>query len=267
MKLTWVLCFLATAALAAEPVASTVDVSLKVPGAPHPMGIHVWLSGGGGLPGLNEETVTDQEGQATLLTRRSTFSYVVARRKDCDVTLAGKKTALGIGGTMQVFQRGRMNLMSLGTHEKPDMVFGGNMEMKLKSPGKAKFIFCAEDSQVLRTTLSPDNQPQPAGKVFVTGDFNHWSLVTEDVDPVNGAKEMFDDGGLSGATGDDQIGDGVYSRVLELPPGEHAYAFLVNGIAANGFALLPDPYGEGSKVVPLPTGATVRASVITVTAP
>lgn len=72
----------ATPVLAADAPVTSVEVDLSVPQAPHAGGIHVWLSGGGGLPGLNEEAVTGTDGRATIFTRRSGFSYVVARRKD-----------------------------------------------------------------------------------------------------------------------------------------------------------------------------------------
>ena len=232
----------ASVAQAEAPPISRVDVKLKVASA-SPTAVRLWLTGGAGLPELNEFALTDDAGEAQLYTRRSTYMFVAARRRDCDLKLLGAKRTQGLGGVNQLFQRGRLDLSQLGTTAKPDPI-----ELTLKTPGKARFAFCAEDSMVLRRSLSPGNKPQPAGKVYVTGDWNNFNPLTEDVDPENGARELFDDGAaVHPDSGDELMGDGVYSRVLDLPPGEHTYVFLVNGIANMGHSFVLDPYAEGTR--------------------
>lgn len=162
----------------------------------------------------------------------------------------------------------------------PEQGYNGNagpLQLHTKTQGKAKFIFCAEDSWLLRRTLHPDQQPMPYGKVFVTGDWNNFNTVIEDIDPEHGAKEMFDDGSIQYPKGDDQIGDGVYTRVLDLPPGEHTYCFIANGVSINELTFEPDPYAERTRTVtirrdwklhpdapPRTMERTFRASVIAV---
>lgn len=222
-------------------------------------GIRVSLTATGLIPGDNDFAFTDTTGFASIRTQNPGFHYIVARHALYDIGYGGLVANLAIGGPLQNFQRGRIEVPTpLGAVVTADylMPFTGNgalagqrapqaVSVRRKVPGKARFIFFAEDGNVIRRTLRPDNKPQPVGKVFLTGSFNNYNLTTEDVDPVNGAKELFDDGSFTVPGGDDQIGDGVFTRVLDLPPGEHTYMFLQNGIGI----FTRDPYEEFSKDV------------------
>jgi hypothetical protein len=233
-------------------VAVQVDVPFNLPRA----GIRVSVSGSGAIAGDNDSAFTDSLGFAAIRTKVVGRHYIVARHQDYDITYGGTAANLGSSGPRQVFERGRLDIPVQGATVSPDFFFpftGNNFPpqvpprrvgMRPKVPGKARFIFIVEDSNVLRNTFAP-TQPMPFGKVFMTGSFNNFNLVTEDVDPVDGAKEMFDDGSFQVPDGDDQIGDGVFTRVLDLPPGETTYAFLANSISI----FLRDPYEESSKNV------------------
>jgi hypothetical protein len=140
----------------------------------------------------------------------------------------------------------------------PNLVDPKAVRVARKRPGKAHFLYFAENSRALSHTLIDPNQP--IGKVEVVGDFNNWST-----DPKDGTqKELFDDGGMVEADSTDAvIGDGVYARTLDLPAGTHGYALLING-SPN---LTRDPYEEGSKIAEIKTRLgrfKVRVSTITV---
>ena len=220
-------------------------------------GVRMSLTASGLIAGDNDYAFTDSTGFAQIRTQKTGFHYVVARHALLDMSYGGIAANLVSGGPLQVFQRGRFEIPTPGAVVAPDFLFPftgapngtqvapKQLGLRPKKPGKARFTFFAEDGNILVHTLAPDNFPQPSGKVFVTGDFNNFSLTTEDVDPINGAKELFDDGSVQTPEGDDQLGDGVFTRVLDLPPGEHTYMFLQNGVGL----YTRDPYEEFSKNV------------------
>jgi hypothetical protein len=236
---------------------SLVNVQVVAPPNLTVAGIRVSITGSGLIAGDNDFAFTDSTGFATIRTKETGFHYIVGRHATYDMGYGGTVANLSLGGPLQVFTRGRLEIPRIGVTVSPDFFFPftgvdapplkppRQVSVRLKKPGKVRFVYFAEDSPILRRTLAPDNMPQPSGKVFVTGDFNNFSLTTEDVDPVNGAKELFDDGSFQVPDGDDQIGDGVFTRVLDLPPGEHTYAFLVNGVGLYS----RDPHEEFSKQV------------------
>lgn len=236
---------------------SVVNVVVAPDGANPIAGIRMTLTSTGLLPGDNDFAFTDSNGVAQIRTQSTGFHYVVARHALYDVGYGGVAANLTLGGPFQVFQRGRIEIPTQGASVTPDFLFpfSGNdlppqvapkkLGVRRKKPNKARFIFFAEEGNIIRKTLQPTNLPQPVGKVFVTGSFNNFNLTTEDVDPVNGAKELFDDGSFQVPDGDDQLGDGVYTRVLDLPPGDHTYAFLQNGVGI----FVRDPHEEFSKDV------------------
>jgi hypothetical protein len=249
---SWVLLLLSATVLRADPAVSIVEVKLMTPHAPSAAGVNVWLGGTGAWPGLNERAKTDGDGWAILRTRRTEFMHVVARRRDCDIALLGHRKNLEIGGDWLRFQRGRLDLSVPGATLQPDLVLGAPEEAPLalrkKTPGKAKLVFILQDSLWLRRTLHPDG-PTPAGKVYVTGSWNNFNtrLPDENGMPADAVVELFDDGSLVENSGDDVFADGVFTCVLDLPPGEHQYVFMVNGHHGNGAALVTDPYEEGRK--------------------
>ena len=236
---------------------SVVNIKVVPTGNLPIAGIRMSLTASGLTPGDNDTAFTDTSGFATIRTQKTGFHYVVARHALLDVSYGGLAANLTLGGTLQVFQRGRINITDMNQSVTPDFLFPftGNaappqvapkqLGLRPKIPGKARFIFFVEDGNVIRHTLAPDNPPMPSGKVFVTGDWNGFSLTTEDVDPVNGAKELVDDGSVQFPNADDQLGDGVFTRVLDLSPGIHTYAFLQNGVGI----YTRDPYEEFSKPV------------------
>jgi hypothetical protein len=237
---------------------STITVQLTAPPSFPVAGVRVAVSGSGLTAGDNDFAFTDTTGFASIRTKETGFHYIVARHSDYDIGYGGTAANLTIGGSFQVFQRGRLNITALNSAFAPDFLFPftGNevppqqaprqLGLRKKTPGKARFVFMLEDSPVLKRTFQPD-QANPAGKVYVTGDFNNFSLTVQDQNglPADGAVEMFDDGSLVENSGDDQIGDGVFTRILDLEPGEHTYVFLVNGISVFN----RDPYEEFSKPV------------------
>lgn len=221
---------------------SVVNVQVQPDGPDTVAGIRMTVTATGLIPGDNDFAFTDSTGFASIRTQATGFHYIVARHAAYDISYGGIAANLTLGGEFQVFQRGRIEIPGPASVVTPDFLFpftGNDLPPQLaprklgvrrKKAGKARFVFFAEDGNITSKTLRPTNQPQPVGKVFVTGSFNNYNLTTEDVDPINGAKEMFDDGSFQFPEGDDQLGDGVFTRVLDLPPGEHTYMFLQNGI-------------------------------------
>jgi hypothetical protein len=267
---------------------STVNVQIDMPPPFEVAGVRVAISGSGLTAGDNDFAFTDSTGFAAIRTKETGFHYIVARHGRYDLTYGGTAANLGIGGDFLRFQRGRLVIPALGSMVAPDYFFPftgidatpqvtpRRVGLRKKVPGKARFVFFLEDSPILKRTFSPD-QATPAGKVYVTGDFNNFNLTLPDENglPLDSAKELFDDGSLVENSGDDQGADGVFTRVLDLEPGEHTYVFLVNGISI----FVRDPYEEFSKSVRvavrnplnnLPNANLVeirefRASAITVT--
>jgi hypothetical protein len=237
---------------------STVTVQITAPPSFPIAGVRVAVSGSGLTAGDNDFAFTDTTGFAQIRTKETGFHYIVARHADYDIGYGGTAANLTLGGPFQVYQRGRLNIPSVSSAVAPDYLFPftGNevppqqaprqLGLRKKTPKKARFVFMVEDSPVLKRTFQPD-LANPAGKVYVTGDFNNYSLTVQDQNgqPADGAIEMFDDGSLVENSGDDQIGDGVFTRIVDLPPGEHTYVFLVNGISVFN----RDPYEEFSKPV------------------
>lgn len=238
---------------------STVNVQIDMPPPFEVAGVRVAISGSGLTAGDNDFAFTDSTGFAAIRTKETGFHYIVARHARYDLTYGGTATNLAIGGDFIRFQRGRLVIPALGSMVAPDFFypFTGNdlppqqitpkkLGLRRKVPGKARFVFFLEDSPILKRTLDP-NQANPAGKVYVTGDFNNFNLTLPDENglPLDSAKELFDEGGFAENSGDDIGSDGVYTRVLDLEPGEHTYVFLVNGISI----FLRDPYEEFSKPV------------------
>ena len=236
---------------------SVVNAQVVSSGVDPVAGIRLTLTSTGLTPGDNDFAFTDSTGFASIRTKATGFHYVVARHALYDVSYGGTAANLTLGGSFQVFQRGRVQIPKEGSSVNVDFLFPftgtvlpnqfapKKVGVRRKKAGKARFVFFAEEGNVISKTLQPTNQPQPVGKVFVTGDWNGYNLTTEDVDPVNGAKELFDDGSFQVPEGDDQLGDGVFSRVLDMPPGEHTYMFLQNGIGL----FTRDPHEEFSKSV------------------
>lgn len=72
-----------------------------------------------------------------------------------------------------------------------------------KAPQKAK---AAAKAQRVTFTVRAD----AGSKVFLAGDFNNWNPT---------AKEMLD-----------KKGDGLYTVVLSLTPGDYEYKYVVNGV-------------------------------------
>jgi len=237
---------------------SVITLVVDVPVTVTRAGIRVTVSGSGATAGDNDYAFTDTTGFASIKTQQTGYHFVVARHQTFDITAGGTAANLIPGGEMQVFQQGRLYIPNVGAALSPDFFypFTGvdsppqkvpkKLGMVRKTPGKARFMFIAEDSEILKNTLQPSHQPQPLGTVSVTGDWNEFNLTQEDVDSASGARFLYDDGSLiHPESGDDIAGDGIYTRVLDLTPGNHTYAFMVNGI----FMFYRDPYEETSKQV------------------
>ena len=248
---------------------SIVGVQLALPAGGNPKGVSVWLSGGSRTDreDRNESTTLDETGTGYVLTRRTGYHFLVVRSPQHDIALAGSAHQLA---APQAWQRGRLFLQPQRDLIEPDLLFTGlthdirpghhPLMLTPKTPGKARFVFAAEDSEALRESIGPEAGLEKPGKVWVTGDWNGFSLVSEEEDPLHGAKLLHDDG--APASGDDQAGDAVFTRVLDLPAGVHAYAFLVSPDGARPRRFTRDPYEEGMVVWPLNTGQ--RVSTISV---
>jgi hypothetical protein len=218
-------------------------------------GIRVTLSGSGATTGDNDSGYTDTTGYVSFRTQQTGYHFIVARHQAYDMTVGGTAANLSISGPMQPFQQGRLLISSPETTVSADYFYpftGVNsppqqapkkLRLQQKTAGKARFMFLAEDSSILQRTLAPDQKPTPFGTVSVTGDWNNFNLTQEDVDPADGAKFLYDDGSSSLVNSQDTVrGDGVYTRVLDLPPGDHTYMFLINGLTT----FVRDPYEEKS---------------------
>ena len=237
---------------------SVITLIVDVPENMTRAGIRMALSGTGKTAGDNDSSYTDTTGFASIDTQATGHHFVVARHQDYDIAVGGTAANLTPGGAMQVFEQGRMIIPSVGVSLSPDYFYPYTGEdlppqeaprrlgMRKKRAGKARFVFLAEDSDILKQTLHPDHKPQALGTVSVTGDWNNFNFTQEDIDPVNGARFLYDDGSLINPEGGDDIGgDGAYTRILDLEPGEHTYAFLINGVTL----YTRDPYEESSRQV------------------
>lgn len=216
---------------------------------------------------------------STHLTGNGTLRTVTGIQGDAMIVMRGPKVDIAYGGDenrimgrrFTPLQKSRLELTPgekcleflypyTGTTEWgfPNLVGPKQTKLVRKTPGKAKFVYFAENSPNLQKTLM--DPAQPTGRVEVVGDWNNWNT-----DANSGTvMELFDDGGFVEESSQDAVvGDAVYSRVLTLPRGTHGYAFIVNG-APN---LQRDPYEEGSKEVEIKTQLgkfKLRVSTITV---
>lgn len=244
------------------------------PGDIDPSAVTAWVSGWGLHFGTAPSTKLTGNGTINLRTGIKSPAMVVLRGPKTDIAYGGDERRImprfagepysPLSKSRLLLKPGENYLTFLfpysGTTDWGFPNLEGPKATKLvrKTPGKAKLIYFAENSAALQKTLVDPNQPM--GRVEVVGDFNNWSTDNN----AGTIKELFDDGGMveDGST-DAVVGDGVYTRTLELPRGTHGYAFLVNG-SPN---LQRDPYEEGSKIVEIKTQLgkfKVRVSTITV---
>ena len=258
------------------PAGETAHLYAKVelPDDVDPTAVSAWVSGWGLHWGTPPSSKLGGDAKLKLPTAIQGDAFVVLRGPKVDIAYGGDETRIMArqnGRAFTPLQKSRLLLAPgdrglgflfpySGTTDWgfPNLVGPKAVKMVRKTPGKAKFVFFAENSRLLCKTLVDPNQPM--GRVEIVGDWNNFNT-----DPKSGTiLELFDDGGFVEESSQDAVvGDGVYSRVMPLPKGTHAYAFLING-APN---LQRDPYEEGSTMVEIKTQLgkfKVRASTITV---
>jgi hypothetical protein len=258
------------------PAGSTTKFGGKVtvPDDVDPTTVSAYVTGWGLHHGFPPATKLKGDGSVDMATGVQGDGFVAMRGPKVDIAYCGDTTRImprHEGRTWTPLEKSRMVIAPgelcvsflfpfTGTSDWgfPNLVDPKEARLVRKTPGKAKLIWFAENSRALTKSLVDPNQPM--GRVEVVGDFNGWKT-----DANSGTiKELFDDGGMveEGST-DAVVGDGVYTRTLELPKGTHGYAFLING-SPN---LVRDPYEEGNKVVEIKTQLgkfKIRVSTITV---
>jgi hypothetical protein len=250
---------------------AVVTVKINQPPDQTAAGVRVTVCGTGLLAGDTSAAFTDITGFALIRTQFTGFHYICARHSAYDITFGGTAANIPLGGEpgTLAFTRGRIFIPTVESQVEVDYLypFTGldppqlkpqTLRLIPKTPLRAKFCFNAEDSNVLRNTFKGTTPGiPPGGRVFVTGDWNNFNLEQEEVDPINGAKELFDDGGqIHPGDGDDQAIDGVFTNTLTMTPGDHTYAFLVLGAGI----FVRDPYEEKSKLVRI-VARTPRGSI------
>lgn len=258
------------------PMGEDVHVTSKIelPEGVDGSKVSAWVTGWGLQYGFPLASRLKADGTLDIKCGIKGPRFVVVRSPQCDIAYGGDETKImprQRGTPFSPLEKSRLVLAPgdnalgflfpySGTTDWgfPNLVGPKAAKLVKKTPGKAKFVYFAENSADLSATLVDPNQPR--GRVEMVGDFNNWST-----DPKDGTqKELFDDGGMveDGST-DAVVGDTAYTRTLDLPKGTHGYAFLVNG-SPN---LQRDPYEEGNKVVEIKTQLgkfKVRVSTITV---
>jgi hypothetical protein len=259
------------------PAAVTCRVSakLEVPAGVDPATLKAYVSGWGLHYGTPHAAPVAADGQVSVPTGRKGAGFLVVRGPGVDIAYGGDLNRIQPrfrGAPWSPLEKSRFVLES--GHDLivdflfpftatpdwglPNLVAPKAARLDKKTPGKAKFVYFAENSRSLSTTLV--DPQQPIGRVEVVGDFNNWNT-----DPQSGTQmEIWDDGGMVAEGSTDAVGgDGVMTRTLDLPKGTHGYAFLVNGAPV----LQRDPYEEGSKIVTIPSqlgNFSIRVSTITV---
>lgn len=254
--------------------ATTFVGKITVPGDVDPTTVSAYVTGWGLHHGFPPVSKLKGDGSLQVQTGVQGPGFVALRGPKVDIAYAGDLTKIvarhegrafsPLEKSRMVIAPGQMCVSFLfpytGTSDWgfPNLIDPKEARLVRKTPGKAKLIWFAENSRALSRSLVDPNQPM--GRVEVVGDFNNWTTDAN----AGTIKELFDDGGMveEGST-DAVVGDGVYTRTLDLPKGTHGYAFLING-SPN---LVRDPYEEGNKQVEIKTQLgkfKIRVSTITV---
>ena len=254
--------------------ATTVKTKVEVPEGVDATSVSAWVTGWGLQYGPPPATKLAADGSLAMPTGVKGPAFIVMRSPQCDIAYGGDENKIMPRQRGQPFSPLEKSRLVLAPGDAtlgflfpytattdwgfPNLIAPKAVKLLRKTPGKAKFVYFAENSRDLSTSnVDPD---QPRGRVEMVGDFNNWST-----DPKDGTqKELFDDGGMveDGST-DAVVGDTAYTRTLDLPRGVHAYAFLING-SPN---LQRDPYEEGTTTVQIKTQLgtfKIRVSTITV---
>lgn len=248
-----------------------IEVQLQVKEPFSPAGVRVSLSGTGITAPDPEHSFTDTAGRAIIRTRfAGNLSFVVATHEDYEICHGGSvaETQVELGSPcLNVKRRGRITLPGPQEANGPDFMYPGigiafagrncvdevmpqRLALRPKQAGRARFAAFLEDIRIARGFFDC-TQPVPGADLRVTGSFNDFNFkVAESFDPTappppGDPIALADDGCQDGPSGDDRSQDGVFTRVVYLPPGEVSYVFFCNPVP------LPfrDPYEERSKRV------------------
>ncbi|MBI2943770.1 MAG: hypothetical protein HYY25_06180 [Candidatus Wallbacteria bacterium] len=263
-----------------------------------PMGLRAAIAATGADPRANDNALVKNDGLVTVFTRRQGKGFFVVRGAHYDIGYGPVEVGSAGAVTPVTFLRPfDTETHNLSLYQPPltgsfdpqnpncdgaTVTFPRGVRVMPKEPGRAKFIFFADDP------VGQLNQGRVEGRgndsafpvvisVVVIGDFNRFRLPT--ANSLEGGIELLDEGSQfcpvadpltalddprRPVSGDEKSGDRVFTRyVYNLPPGDLRYAFVVNGSPLT----LTDPYQEGGTRVRIVTQSEVRefaVSIVTV---
>ncbi len=264
-----------------------------------PMGLRAAIAATGPSPLENDNQLVNNDGSVTVMTRRAGPGFVVVRGANYDIAYglvdvgeAGSSVEVeflrpfdGADHPRSFYQpptNGNFTIDAPNCDDFETVNFGTGVRMLAKEPGRAKFMFFADDPVGSNSQGRVEGRGNDSGfpvviSVFVIGDFNEFALPL----PGNqqGAIELLDEGSHfcpvtdpigrfddpnRPLSGDERAGDRVFTRYLHnLPKGEHRYAFVVNQSPLT----VTDPYEEKGTRVRVVDPVEVRefaASIITI---